>query len=139
MVFLGWIVWTLACIWALIVSYSMLLVSQGYNPGGIVTDPLLQRIMGTCYIVVMLCTLILTAVSHTLQFHLLWFVPIYHLFINKWIAAQLHWFLIGRQLKERGISEDDFEKLSSMREDMIGAMKEELSSQEKELEEQSVS
>jgi hypothetical protein len=88
---LGWILWGLTCIWT-VVSFTSFIASildkdGSYQPPLGIDYPLeLRRLIGGVYTVCMVATLLFFIFTPYSKLHLLWFVPLFHVFGTQYLA-----------------------------------------------------
>lgn len=92
-----WIIWGIACVfvmWGVIAFLVEVFNLRPFPKGPEALFPPAIRKLITCLQTLGLATgVIITAVTNISKFHLLWFVPLYHLFGTLWIDWIYGWFV----------------------------------------------
>jgi len=122
-----WIVWGLACGWAVVAFVSFLV--DVFRP-----DPLIQpmdvylfpysldsylstnekRLISSLYITGITAALTVTAIWDISKLHLLWFLPIFHFFGTQWAVLLSHYFQENAKSKQI-VSENGDENIKQLK------------------------
>ena len=101
-----WIVWCLACGWAVLMAFYLL--KEAFEPRppvpmfGVYLSVFQQWLVNCVYFASLTVALVATVLWDISKLHLLWFVPLFHLFgLQHWITSFFTWRNQRRLLNKR--------------------------------------